>query len=663
MMTNKKSFLLILRFVFAVFSLYFLRDSFYYWDGYSYYMRFIELVPDLSLVYIIYTLCAVLITILIGICIYLLALILRSFTSVRIEHIILYFFLSFSLIVLKRIFFADISVSDIFGGYHFVSLIAAGAMLFSLVFIMRSKCKNIVLSLDGFLTPLVWIFSIVFILSFPISFYGKRDVGILQKSESNIEDKKTASSASGKRPNIIFVVMDTLTSLDMELYGYELPTTPFINEWAKSSYVFNKVYAAADWTTPTVTSLMTSQRPWTHRVWYQVQNKPVYRSENNLLRSLKDNGYNIYGFIQNRSAHPNYLGMTYLFSVCDDYFTFWDTREWWFNMLEQLVIGRPIVHSWFFVENNLISRQLKAAPKDLETTLFRSERVYDRFLEFVSEADKQSKMNGKSQGNESNSNQPFFAWLHVLPPHDPYLPPEPYKGIFVDTKVIKQKSISVGNYEPEDQPFVDILKKQYDENILYSDQQFKIFLSRLSEIMDMSNTIVVLTSDHGESFAHGFYGHGPHGAYLYEQLLRVPLIINIPGHLENKVINTPVEQIDIAPTILELADIPVPQWMEGRSLVPLFSDGYLEKRPIFSMALIKNKLFGNPISKGAVSVLDGDYKLIFYLENGKKLLFNLHDDPEEVNDLAEKEPEIAGRLKLLIEVALSGANKRITEAQ
>lgn len=113
---------------------------------------------------------------------------------------------------------------------------------------------------------------------------------------------------------------------------------------------------------------------------------------------------------------------------------------------------------------------------------------------------------------------------------------------------------------------MDILRKRYDEFILYSDRQFEMFLSRLAQTFDLSNTLIILTSDHGESFSHGFLGHdGPH---LYEPLVRIPLIIKMPGNANGKSIDMRVEQIDIAPTILDLIGIQVPEWMEGRSLLP-----------------------------------------------------------------------------------------------
>jgi len=102
--------------------------------------------------------------------------------------------------------------------------------------------------------------------------------------------------------------------------------------------------------------------------------------------------------------------------------------------------------------------------------------------------------------------------------------------------------------------------------------------------------------------------------------------------------------------------------MEGRSLVPLFEGGYVEERPVFSMELIKNRSFGNPITRGAIAVREGNYKLIYYLKDEKRLLFNLRDDPYETQNLADSKPQVTQRLLRLIKDNLAMANKRITGA-
>lgn len=202
------------------------------------------------------------------------------------------------------------------------------------------------------------------------------------------------------------------------------------------------------------------------------------------------------------------------------------------------------------------------------------------------------------------------------------------------------------DYKPEEQNEVDILRKRYDEYIMYCDMLFNSFLDNLSEKIDMSNTIIIFSSDHGENFSHGNNGH--RGEFLYEPVISIPLVIKIPGNKKGQKIDFPVEQIDIAPTILEFAGISVPEWMDGRSLVPLLKGESMEYRPIYASYLQKNYSFEQPITKGVIAVRDVDYKLIYYLEQEESLLFDLKNDPYETQNITGSEPEIKERLKKLI---------------
>ena len=207
------------------------------------------------------------------------------------------------------------------------------------------------------------------------------------------------------------------------------------------------------------------------------------------------------------------------------------------------------------------------------------------------------------------------------------------------------------------QPTVNRLRARYDEFIRYCDNEFENFMKKLANINKLQNTVIILSSDHGESFEHNYRAHG--GAHLYEQVTFIPFIIKGPDQTEGRVINDLTEQIDIPPTILDLANIPAPSWMEGRSLLPLMQGKRLPLRPIFSMNFEKNPSLGHEITKGTVAVWEGDYKLIHYLENNESLLFNLKQDPDELNNLFEKEPEIGQRLLTLIQKNIKEANERI----
>ena len=121
------------------------------------------------------------------------------------------------------------------------------------------------------------------------------------------------------------------------------------------------------------------------------------------------------------------------------------------------------------------------------------------------------------------------------------------------------------------------------------------------------------------------------------------------------------EQIDIPATILDMADVPLPSWVEGRSLVPLMQGNSLPPRPVFSMALEGQAIQGQKIAAGKFAIWEGDYKLIYQLEEEKSLLFNLKTDPGELNNLFYKEHDMGQNFLSIIKMNLQKANERIIE--
>jgi len=657
--TAKKSFLITLRIFFILFSLKFIRDAFYTWDGCSYYMQFKDFLPDLSLIFILYTVLGVIFAVIIWINLYgLLKILSVLIKSIRFEHLIAFFILTATPIFIKKFIFDFFPMSSLVGSNQIVRLIIACVFVVIVSWLVYKYAEKILNEIESRIKPVLWLFIILLIIAVPLSIFKSG----YSEAETATHHKHVAAPSDKKRPNIILVIMDALTARDMQVYGYQRPTTPFISEWAKGAFVFNRTYSASNWTTPSTMSIMTGQRPWTHRIWYRTESKAVSNYKDNLPLILKDYGYTNYGFVQNHNANPETLGIKDAFVIRDKAYTFWITRNQWYDEYAKFFTSKHIIAEWVFENNPFInSLNLKFFRHPIFTSLIRSETVYNRFLEAISQ----------------NLEQPFFAYIHVYPPHSLYLPPKPYMGMFGNTEKFNTDEKQINSsliddyYPPERQKDVDDIRKRYDEFILYSDQQFKAFLIRLSKTIDMSNTIIILSSDHGESFSHGFVGHGYDE--LYEPLVHVPLIIKTPWNTKGQTIDMPVEQIDIAPTILEFADIPVPNWMEGRSLIPLLvvpkyrdqsrEGKILEPRPLFSMQLIKNRTIGNyPITKGTIAVWDGDYKLIHYLEENKSFLFDLKADPDETKDISKEKPAIRQRLLKLMEDSLSNANTRSKQA-
>ncbi len=194
------------------------------------------------------------------------------------------------------------------------------------------------------------------------------------------------------------------------------------------------------------------------------------------------------------------------------------------------------------------------------------------------------------------------------------------------------------------------LQPRYDEALAYVDDAVGSFLKRLKQAGRFDKSVVVITSDHGESFSHAYGGHG--GPELYEDLIRIPLIIKDAGQSKGARVRQPAEQADLAPTLCELTRISCPHKYEGRSLAGLSSgDADASAGPaLFSMYFAKEMAQG-AIAGGSVVTIEWPWKLHARLGNAlpegsaaRYRLFRLDLDPMEAHDLAADHPALVERL-------------------
>jgi arylsulfatase A-like enzyme len=194
------------------------------------------------------------------------------------------------------------------------------------------------------------------------------------------------------------------------------------------------------------------------------------------------------------------------------------------------------------------------------------------------------------------------------------------------------------------------LRARYDAEIAFTDQQLGVLLDALDERGLAGNTIVSVTADHGE----GLMQHGLllHGAQIYEEQVRVPLVLRWPDRLPaGSVIEGPVSLIDLAPTLLELAGVEhaEDEPMNGRSLVPVLEgrEPVDPTEPIFLFRQHYERGFdsGVPVAGEQYGVRLGDWKLILGPEEGTRQLFDVARDPRERRDLAAEQPERAAELE------------------
>ncbi len=203
---------------------------------------------------------------------------------------------------------------------------------------------------------------------------------------------------------------------------------------------------------------------------------------------------------------------------------------------------------------------------------------------------------------------PFFLWVHLFDPHSDYDPPEPFRSRF--------------QFRP------------YDGEIAFADAQIGRLLSYLRDVGLYQDTVIVLTSDHGESL--GEHGESEHGFFIYDATIRIPLILKLPGGETPVRLKQPVSLLDVAPTLLQISRIQRPDEMQGKGLYALINQGSQPFQDgVYSETLYPFRSFGWHDLK---AYRTGRYK---YIEAPKPEFYDLEKDPGETENLFDKQRSLA----------------------
>lgn len=211
----------------------------------------------------------------------------------------------------------------------------------------------------------------------------------------------------------------------------------------------------------------------------------------------------------------------------------------------------------------------------------------------------------------SGTGKPFFLWVHYIGPHEPYDQHEKF-------------------------PFGDKDVDRYDSEIANDDDSVGLLLQTLREQRLDENTIIVLTSDHGEEF--GDHGGRSHGLKLYRELLNVPLLLKIPG-MQPKVVDSPVELVDIVPTLCDLLRLKEScSEYDGQSLLSAIAGQRDANRGAYAESY---RGVGKPLRR---SLRNEHWRFIDDIENDRRELYDLGADPNEQRDLSQQHPEVVQEL-------------------
>ena len=407
---------------------------------------------------------------------------------------------------------------------------------------------------------------------------------------------------SDRAPDVVLFVIDTLRADRVGAYGHSRPTTPHLDALAGESVVFERAYAPAPWTLPSVVSLLTSTFPCEHGVVLDGQR--IAPSLVPLAERLKGAGYATASFYANPYAGP----MTGL--------------------------GRGVDH--------------------LEAVPFAEGSVVAPWL-------------------DRTRDRPLFLYVHNVEPHDPYEAPAEVVARFgSDASTQVRANRLVGRYRQLSRvdwgagrppgttdntaqqqaaaaelanlrPAVEAL---YDADVFEADRRLGSVIEALRARGRFDDTLLMVVADHGEEF--GEHGAWQHDQSLYEELVRVPLVVRLPGGRSGGTrVATPVSLVDVVPTVAEVLSRPeLARGARGRSL--LGAEARSGKIPAISQRVNLKKYF-RPLAElrgeRNVAIVSGTWKGVWNQDPDTFELYDLAEDPGETRDLAGAAAERAASLR------------------
>lgn len=420
------------------------------------------------------------------------------------------------------------------------------------------------------------------------------------------------------RPSVILVLLDTLRADHLGCYGYQAPTSPRLDALAETGVRFERVLAQAPWTLPATMSILTSRTPTAHG---------MISAERILDPSIET--------LASRFAAAGYRTAA-------------------------------------ITEGGMVDAQ------------FGFDRGFELYLGDILGRSARETFEAAREWIDSVGDETFFLVVHTYEIHEPYEPPAEYLEVISPSESrghvhprLKDGFVAAELYrgalaakspsefrleEPLTPADLEHIVSLYDAEIRFTDACLGELVDHLKARGRYEDTLWAITSDHGEDF-YDHFGFGIHAHSLFDELLHVPWILTGPGVVSGHVASTPVAQIDIAPTLLELVGLDIPAPFMGRSLVPLTRGMPLKAIPIASER-----------SPDLSCVEAGSYKLIeataSYVEKVNKrkktqtrvmsktlgldvtpyfqglegvpaetMLFDLEKDPGERRNIATSEPE------------------------
>lgn len=401
--------------------------------------------------------------------------------------------------------------------------------------------------------------------------YYKEEISLSEEEKEFINKIKAKINSY----NLVILSLDAASASHFSVYNYSHETTPFLKKLSKESLVFNNAFTNSSFTLASITSLFTGLLPSTHGVLsseLSIPNEAVLLSE-----YFKEKGFRTAAFTGN-----------YFFS-----------KAFGFNQGFDYFYEPP-----------------------LENILNHSSIIFQEIKNWI----------------DANINNKFFIFAHFREPHVPYHPPPEFSKLFwnkpIPSNIKEARSVNCTDYTQRSQEEIDYIISQYDALIRYMDSLIENFFAYLQEKKILKKTIIIIISDHGQSFwQHQIHTHS---ILVYDEIIHIPLIIKFPSNLSihpNKIENQ-IEIIDLMPTLIDLFSLNKKNNFPGVSFAQCLLINQCPQKPFI---ISRNESTSSPL----YAIRDLRYKLIVSRNNKNFELYDIKKDPSEKLNIFKENSIIA----------------------
>ncbi len=451
----------------------------------------------------------------------------------------------------------------------------------------------------------------------------KRSLGMVYLTSAIPKAFGLEAATHQQKPNILFLMTDQQRGDCLGCAGNSVIKTPHLDSIAKEGVFFSNAYSSTPSCTPARSAILTGLSPWHHGMIGYGRIAGKYPFE--LPRALRDAGYYTYG-IGKMHWHPQRRLRGYHKILLDESGRvespgFVSDYRLWFKEQAPDLDPDATGIGW-----NDYRAKAYALPERLHPTAWTTDRAVD-FIE------------------KYERSEPFMLKVSFARPHSPYDPPQRFIDMYdEDDMPAPVVGDWAARYSPHDDPPKPALwhgdlgvhqakksRRTYYGSISFIDEQIGRILAALKKSGMDENTLVIFFSDHGDMLGDH---HLWRKTYAYEGSAKIPMLLRWPKsmgmeHQRGKTLPQPVEMRDVLPTFLDAAGVPIPNHLDGKSMLELVRGNTKDWRPFIDLehSMCYNKDHWNALT-------DGRFKYIYYAYDGREELFDMAGDPGELHNLA-----------------------------